>query len=91
LHNCNKARRVEADRLRQLNQFDDVETPLAALEAGDPSLGLFELLGQLNLPDSGLFALGRYELNEPLMASTMDGFHSFPNMPNQPFRPNPHI
>jgi hypothetical protein len=60
LHGGNEGWRVEADCFGQVDQLDYVKPPLATLEARDPRLRSFELLGELNLPDIGLFALSSH-------------------------------
>jgi transcriptional regulator with XRE-family HTH domain len=77
LHCGNKVRGIEANRLGQFYQLDDIQTPIAALKAGDPGLRSFELLGQLNLPDIGALALGNHQFDQPFMTLAMYGFHLF--------------
>jgi len=73
LHSCNNGWGIKPDRLSEVNKFDDVEAPLAALEARDPRLRLFKLFGELNLPNPSVFTLGGYEFHQPLMALAMNG------------------
>jgi len=73
----NHGRRIEADHLGQVDELDHVEAPFAALKTGNPSLRAFELLGELNLPETGPFALGDYQFYQPIMALAANGFHLF--------------
>lgn len=77
MHRSNNGRGVEADRVGQIDEFDHVDPPLATLKPGNPGLRTLQLLGELDLPNASLLALGKDKFNQLFMALVMNRFHPF--------------